>query len=144
MGGFYFCRDDEGADARLAKARAQFVRHGFGAPVEIATPNYRGFHVPYIHGGPATFHRDGDDFVAVAGTLTYRDRTGTEALAALLADFTVPFTDWDALTGHFALVVRKAGRTALLTDYFGAFQLFHDPDFDVVTTSFLAAARSLP
>jgi len=143
MGGFYFCRDDEGADARLAKARAQFVRHGFGAPVEIATPNYRGFHVPYIHGGPATFHRDGDDFVAVAGTLTYRDRTGTEALAALLADFTVPFTDWDRIGGQFALVVRKGGRTLALTDFFGAFQLFRTADFDIVSTSLLATVAGL-
>lgn len=143
MAGFYLCRDDARAEARLAAARAQFARHGFGAPVEIATDTHRGFHVPYIHGGPATFARSGEDFVAAAGTPVYKGELGEAALLRLLADFRSPFEDWNSLTGHFALLVRKGGRTALLTGYFGAFQLFHDAAFDVVSTSFLSALASL-
>jgi|GEM_PF-342010 len=144
MAGFYLCRDDDRAPLRLETARAQFARHGFGAPVEIAAPGYRGFHVPYVHGGPDTFFARGDDFVAVAGTLVYDGKVGRPALAALLDDFAVPFAGWEKLSGHFALAVRKGGRTALLTDFFGAFQLFHDRRFEVVSTSFLATVKSLP
>lgn len=144
MAGFYLCRNDERASDRLASARAQFARHGFPKPTEFATSTHRGFHTPYIHGGPETFLARGDDFVAVAGTLVFDGKLGRPALVALLDAFTLPFDDWDRLSGHFALLVHKAGRTALLTDFFGAFQLFHDRRFDVVSTSFLATAGSLP
>jgi asparagine synthase (glutamine-hydrolysing) len=144
MAGFYLCRNDERAPERLAAARAQFARHGFGPPHEFATATHRGFHTAYIHGGPESFLRRGDDFVAVAGTLVFDGKLGTPALEALLDTFTLPFTDWSRVGGHFALLVHKAGRTALVTDFFGAFQLFHDARFDVVSTSFLAAAGSLP
>lgn len=144
MAGFFLCRNDERAPERLAAARAQFVQHGFGAPQAFATPSHLGFHAPFIHGGPDGFLQRGDDFVAVAGTLVVDGKLGRPALAALLDDFDLPFTDWARINGHFALLVHKQGRTALLTDFFGAFQLFHDPDFDVASTSFLATAGSLP
>jgi hypothetical protein len=144
MAGFYLCRNDERAPKRLADARAQFVRHGFGDPREVVTPTHRGFHVPYIHGGPEMLFRRGDDFVAAAGTLLFDGRFGTAALEALLDAFELPFTDWERLDGQFALLVHKAGRTSLLTDFFGAFQLFHDRRFDVASTSFLATAGGMP
>ena len=144
MAGFYLCRNDERAMERLASARAQFAKHGFGAATDFSAPDHVGFHVPFIHGGPAAFLQRGDDFVAVAGTLVFDGKLGTPALGALLDAFELPFTDWERLSGHFALLVRKGGRTALLTDYFGAFQLFHDRRFEVVSTSFLATAGSVP
>ena len=147
MGGFYICRtdgDETATERLLADARVQFAAHGFGAPTDFSTPTHRGFHVGAIHGGPATFLARGDDFVAVAGTLVYRDQLGTPALERLLDDFRLPFSDWERLTGHFALLIHKGGRTALMTDYFGAFQVFHDPDFRILSTSFLATIQSLP
>lgn len=144
MAGFYLCRNDGRAPERIAAARAQFGRHGFGTPQDFATPTHVGFHTPFIHGGPDGFLQRGDDFVAVAGTMVVDGKLGRPALEALLDDFELPFTDWSRLSGHFALLVHKAGRTALLTDFFGAFQLFHDAGFDVVSTSFLATAGSLP
>lgn len=143
MAGFYLCRNDARAEARLAAARAQFSRHGFTAPAEIATDTHRGFHAGYINGGPATFARAGDDFIAAAGTPVYRGELGEAALLRLLADFRLPFDDWENLAGHFALLVHKGGRTALLTGFFGAFQVFHDAAFDVVSTSFLSTLASL-
>jgi asparagine synthase (glutamine-hydrolysing) len=144
MAGFFLCRNDDRADARLAAARAQFARHGFAAPTEFATATHRGFHVPFIHGGPQSFLRRGDDFVGVAGTLVFDGKMGAPALEALLDAFELPFAAWDRVGGHFALLVHKQGRTALLTDFFGAFQLFHDRRFEVASTSFLATAASVP
>ena len=144
MAGFHLTRIDGGEGERLGAARAQFARHGFGATTGFRTATHAGFHAPYAMGGPAMYHADGQDFVAAAGTLAYRHELGTKALERLLREFEAPFTDWPAIDGQFVLLVHKAGRTWLLTDYFGAFQLFHTPGLETLTTSFLAASASLP
>ncbi|MEM8826398.1 MAG: hypothetical protein AAGD40_05675, partial [Pseudomonadota bacterium] len=58
-------------------------------------------------------------------------------------EFEFPLDTWRTLRGQFVLFVKKAGRAFLLTDYFGAFQLFHDADMHVFSTSFLATSGSL-
>lgn len=138
MGGFHLARTP--SDDALAAARAQFDRHGFTRYERLDCPPFHGFHAEPIHGGLATFYRQGDDFVAVAGTLVFDGMLGEPALARLLGAFSFPYGDWDRLRGQFALLVRKAGRTYLLTDFFGAFQLFHTGDDSLFSTSFLAAA----
>jgi asparagine synthase (glutamine-hydrolysing) len=146
VGGFYLCQRTEDADAdaaRIAEAALQFRAHGFTTFSALGTASHTGFHAGPIHGGIDTFHRDGEDFIAAAGSLVHDDKLGAPALAALLRDFAFPFADWDRTTGQFAALVHKAGRTYLLNDFFGAFQVFHDPDWKVVSTSFLAAAKSL-
>lgn len=146
MGGFYLCRLTEGGDAggdRLAIAKAQFHAHGFSRLTPIRTASHAGFHAEPIHGGPACYHAEGDDFVAVAGTFIHRDKIGAPALKALLDGFSFPFTDWENTTGQFAALVHKTGKTYVFTDFFGAFQTFHDEGWDIVSTSFLAAAKSL-
>ncbi|MBW7945047.1 MAG: hypothetical protein H3C60_01075 [Sphingomonadaceae bacterium] len=149
MGGFYLCRltEEHADEARITAAEAQFRLHGFSRFTPLHTAAHAGFHAAPIHGSThdshACFHRDGDDFIAVAGTLIHGGRFGEAALRALLADFRFPFEDWSNTTGQFAALVHKAGRTYAFTDFFGAFQLFHDADWDVVSTSFLAAAKSL-
>ncbi len=144
MAGFHVTRIDGGEGGRLAEARAQFARHGFAAPTEFRTATHAGFHVPYVFGGPEMFLARGDDFIAAAGTLAYRGRLGAEALSALLEAFDGPFNDWRSIDGQFALLVHKAGRTWALTDYFGAFQFFHDADCRTLSTSFLATAQACP
>ncbi len=144
MGGFYLCRDDERAEARLAGARVQFARHGFSGPVELPVPGWRGFHVPYIHGGPDTLLQRGDDFAAVAGTLVCGGQLGAPGLQALLDAAAVPMVEWADVAGHFGLVLRKGGRTLVSTGPVGAFQVFHNADLSVISTSFLATAASVP
>lgn len=144
MAGFHLVRDGRQVEARVAAAQARFRSHGFSRFTPIRTPEYVGFHVDYIHGGPETLVQRGDDFIAAAGTLTYKGRIGRPALEALLDSFALPFDAWSDLDGQFALLVQKAGRTSLITDYFAAFQIFHDPDWRTVSTSFLATAEALP
>ncbi len=69
---------------------------------------------------------------------------GREALRALLDMADLPKPDWSRLGGHFVAVVRRGGRTFLFTDYFAAFQLFHDADRRIFSTSLLAATQALP
>ncbi|MBV7255554.1 hypothetical protein KCG44_02010 [Pacificimonas sp. WHA3] len=143
MGGLYLIKDDVRAADAVAGARAQFERHGFRNFTDICVPGFAGFHTPPFHGGPESLFISGDDLIAVAGTMSYDGKLGTKALSALLADFSFPFTDWTRIRGQFVLLVKKAGRAFLITDYFAAFQLFHDADDRVFSTSFLATAQSL-
>lgn len=132
------------ADDAMAAARAQFARHGFAAPTELALPGWRLLHAPPVFGGPDGLLTVGDDLVAVAGTLTYDGKIGEPALEALLSTVTLPEPDWSRIGGQFVALVRREGRTFLLTDYFAAFQLFHDTERRIFSTSLLAAAEALP
>src|SRR4051794_22191517 len=134
-------RDRGFADAALAAAKAQYRLHGFGEGTKLDVPGWRLLHFPYISGGPETLLVEGEDFVAVAGTLSCDGKMGRPALEALLA---MDMPDWSRLGGQFVALVHRAGRSLLFTDYFAAFQLFHDAGMRVFSTSLLAAANALP
>ena len=146
MAGLFLVHDrDPGfADAAMAEARAQFARHGFPTGSEHRLPGWRLLHAPHIIGGPETLLAEGDDLAAVAGTLAFDGLTGSAALRALLREAELPSPDWSRLRGQFAALVRRGGRSFLLTDYFAAFQLFRDREARLFSTSFLAAANALP
>lgn len=137
-------RDPGAAAAEIAGARAQFARHGFSGLAERSLPGWRLLHAPHILGGPESLFEEGDDLVAVAGTLTWDDLMGRPALEALLHTASLPEPDWSRLGGQFAALVRRGGRTFLLTDHFAMFQLFHDREMTVFSTSLLSALEALP
>lgn len=137
-------RDPEFAHAALTTARAQFARHGFSSLAERRLPGWHLLHAPHIIGGPQSLLEEGEDFVAVAGTLTCDGKMGRAALEALLRMPALPKPDWSRLGGQFIALVRRGGRTFLFGDYFGAFQLFHDEEHRLFSTSFLSAVGALP
>jgi len=69
-------RDGAFAEAALTEARTQFARHGFSGCTEHDLPGWRLLHAPYILGGPETLLVEGDDLVAIAGTLTCDGKMG--------------------------------------------------------------------
>lgn len=137
-------RDPDFAESALTGARREFGAHGFTSLVEHDLPGWRLLHAPHILGGPESLLVRGDDLVAVAGTLTCDGKLGRPALEALLDMAALPAPDWSRLGGQFVALVRRAGRTFLFTDYFGAFQLFHDADRRIFSTSLLSAVAALP
>lgn len=137
-------QDRDFAHSAMAAARAQFARHGFTDLGEMDLGGWKLLHAPYKMGGPETLHVDGDDFIAVAGTLAYDGLMGRPALAAMLSTLALPEPDWSRLKGHFIALVRRGGRTFLFGDYFGAFQLFHDDRLRIFSTSLLTALEVLP
>lgn len=139
----FLVRDDADAGAALAAARAQFALSGFTQVDEHRWPSWVLLHSPYVFGGPATFWAEGETLAAVAGTLSVDGQMGEEALRRLAA-MPLPAPEWDRIGGQFAALVRQGGRTFLFTDYFAAFQLFHDGEQRLFTTSLLAAAAALP
>ena len=146
MAGLFLTRTDDPdfAEGALATARAQFALHGFGAPRAIAVPGWQGFHCASIIGGPDSLLIDGDDLVAVAGTLCVDGAFGRPALATLLAQADPLALDWSRIAGQFVALLHRAGRTYLFGDYLGAYQLFHDRGDRLFSTSLLSAAKALP
>jgi asparagine synthase (glutamine-hydrolysing) len=134
-------RNPDFAGPAMAAARAQFARHGFSGAVEAELPGWRLLHAPHILGGPDSLLVRGEDLVAVAGTLSCDGLVGRPALDALLA---MEEPDWSRIGGQFVALVRRGGTARLFTDYFGAFQCFHDEGARFFSTSFLTAAQVLP
>ncbi|HEX8263264.1 MAG TPA: hypothetical protein VF547_10370, partial [Allosphingosinicella sp.] len=123
MGALFLVRsaDPDAADSAMARARVQFGRHGLAGLAERAFPGWRLLHAPHILGGPESLLEAGEDFVAVAGTLTWDDMMGRPALEALLRTVSLPEPDWSRLGGQFAALFRRQGRAFLLTDHFAMF-----------------------
>jgi asparagine synthase (glutamine-hydrolysing) len=134
----------EFAELALGEARAQFGRHGFSKATERRLPGWHLLHAPHIIGGPQSLLVRGEDMVAVAGTFVCDGKMGEQALEALLDMPGLEQPDWSRIGGQFVALVHRRGRTYLFTDYFAAFQLFHDEDLRLFSTSFLGAARALP
>jgi asparagine synthase (glutamine-hydrolysing) len=137
-------RDLQFAENALAAAREQFLLHGFSGLSNARLPGWRLLHAPHIAGGPESLLVQGEDLVAVAGTFTCDGKMGRPALEGLLTMMSRPNPDWSRLGGQFVAFVHKSGRSFLFTDYFGAFQLFHDEELRFFSTSLLSAARALP
>lgn len=131
-------------DEALAVGRDQFEQHGFREIREFAVGDWTLLHAPHIIGGPESLLVRGDNLVAVAGTLVCDGRMGVPALEAMLDLALVPQPDWSRIGGQFVALVRTNGRTFLFTDFFGAFQIFHDAEMRFFSTSLLAATRVLP
>jgi asparagine synthase (glutamine-hydrolysing) len=97
-----------------------------------------------MQGGPDTLLVRKDELVAIAGTLTCDGKIGEAALQTLLEMPDLEKPDWSRLGGHFVALVHRDGRSFVFTDYFGAFQLFHDAESRLFSTSLLAAVDCLP
>ncbi|MET1755129.1 hypothetical protein ABVV53_06625 [Novosphingobium sp. RD2P27] len=146
MAGLFLVREERKGSAEpfLGIARDQFAKHGFSRLEQHRFPGWALLRAPYISDGPALFFGHGDDFAAAAGTLAYDGLTGSAALQKLLAEADPPQFDWSRLAGQFALILHRGGRTFVATDFFAAFQLYHDAEMSLFSTSLLTAARVLP
>lgn len=145
MAGLFLTRSDApDAEAIVASAEARFAASGFGRPTALSLPGWEVRHWAYAKGGPDTLLVDGDDFAAIAGTITVDGHMGREALAPLIAMLADGTIDWQRVAGQFVALVRSAGRSWLFTDFFAAFQLFRSEGDQVLSTSLLAALDALP
>ncbi|MFV0625078.1 hypothetical protein ACBY01_13860 [Sphingomonas sp. ac-8] len=146
MGGLFLTRshDREFCEKALAGARAQAIRTGIGTVSAHAFPGWSLLHFASGQSESAGLLVEGDDLVAVAGTLVFDGRIGPPALAAFLRETPLPQLDWSRIGGEFVALVRRGGRNFIFADYFAAFQLFHDEEQRLFSTSLLAAVQALP
>ncbi len=132
------------AQAIAARAEAQFAASGFGPPTAPTLPGWQVRHWGYAKGGPDTLLIDGEDFAAIAGTMTVDGLMGRAALARLIAMMAGGTINWQRIGGQFTALVRSADRTWLFTDFFAAFQLFRSEGDAVLSTALLATLEALP
>jgi hypothetical protein len=146
VGGFcYISRHNRSPELVVAARRAtrqQFAASGFNPP--IAYDNVDGTLDLYGKINYPSFDHIllPDGFAAAAGTFLYGGAVGAEALRrfATAEDPNAALSEAD---GHFALILRHGGRTQLLRDRVGALEVFFDDTLGVISTSFLALARTL-
>ncbi|MEM8695542.1 MAG: hypothetical protein AAGE05_05920 [Pseudomonadota bacterium] len=142
---FLFRNDDESSAGRaIADARAEFAGHGFDAMEELSFPGWRVLHAPYIQGGPDNFFQRGEDCIGFAGSFVFDGKIGRPALEAALAEMNPLALDWSRIGGQFVMLVRKAGQAFLFADWFAAFEIYHDLEKRLFSTSLLAAMASTP
>jgi hypothetical protein len=140
MGAFYLTRKTTGPeDGR--DVRDRFVREGFGAPEIVETESRRLYLFRKI-GAPGTNLLRAPDggFCALTGTILYRGRTGEAALPLLLADDAAGGIDWHEAFGQYALLIGRDDEIRLVADPLGIYPVWHDDDYDAVSSSFLAVA----
>jgi len=145
VAGLFLTRGDTpDAKAIAARAEAQFAASGLSQPTALSLPGWQVRHWGYAKGGPDTLLIEGEDFAAIAGTMTLDGVMGREALSRLIAMLADGRIDWQRVAGQFVALVRSAGRSWLFTDFFAAFQLFRSESDMVLSTSLLAALEALP
>jgi hypothetical protein len=146
MGGFVLLHTTPGEDRSAAQnaALAIFVRMGMPAPQLIRGENYILAIYPKRQSiEPALQPFPNGDFVYACGTLIYENMVGKPAAAAFYRDSIGQHTPRDQAIGHYAVVIRKGGETAIVPDTFGGFLVYHDAARRIASSSFLAVASAL-
>ncbi|MDH3379147.1 MAG: hypothetical protein OEQ39_19665, partial [Gammaproteobacteria bacterium] len=64
------------------------------------------------------------DFIIFTGTLIYNKQTGLSALKELYEDFIPDKFKFDALRGHFSVLIYKNKTLYIWNDYFGVYHVF--------------------
>ncbi|MDA5193591.1 hypothetical protein [Govanella unica] len=144
MGAFALIRKD--ADPTLPdRLTATLRKRGFAAPRRIDTRD----HIlllanKLITPTPNFFSDESGDFVAVTGTIFYRESFGLQALAHLLADAKSERIDETAFFGSYAVIVKTGLKLSLFGDGLGTYKIYHTADKAVWSSSFLASLSAVP
>lgn len=146
MGGFVLLHTTPGEDRSAAQAAALtvFARMGMPNPHLIRGENYVLAVYPKRQATePALERFPNGDFVYACGTLIYQHKIGKPAAAAFYLDGKAQLAARDQAIGHYAVIVRKDGQTAILPDSSGGFLVFYDAARRIASSSFLAVASAL-
>ncbi|MCP5366095.1 MAG: hypothetical protein H6907_18225 [Hyphomicrobiales bacterium] len=142
MGAFFLVEGGGGAEAALAKILAE---QEFTDPTVLAVGPRRLYLYPKRNAAAPSLHRvDDRNFCAATGTLLYRSKLGSAALAALFADVTGAGIDPDELFGCFCLLVCVDGELRVYVDGLGIYPVWHDAGHGVLSSSFPAVAAAQP
>ena len=83
------------------------------------------------------------DFILFTGTLIYKKQTGVNALKELYTDFIPDKFKFDALRGHFCVLIYKNKTLYTWNDYFGVYHVFTNKNHGIISSSFLSVVRLL-
>ena len=144
MGGFVLAQRRHASEAMIAKAIGTFHEMGSPPPITIEAEDYVLHYVPKSLDPRAQLLRLPEGrFLAAGGTLVYGARMG-EAALRLLAEA----PDRDAALadcrGHFVLIEGGPEGVRVRRDPCAAIEVFVNAARGILSTSFLALARSMP
>ncbi len=128
----------------LAKARESFERQGFVHAVELENNHWSILSVRRAQSTEGWIQLPNGRFALLAGTLFYRDLCDRKALEQLQKDAATSDLDEDELWGSFAALLVSRDDLHAFTDRCGTFHVFRDQAGEVLSTSFLALAGTLP
>lgn len=140
MGAFFLVRRPDGvsADKRVDKLKTGYDSDGWGAPVFLSAAGYDLCLYPKWSGAPVGLHKvDRGNFCAVTGTLIYKMKHGAAAAEQFWHDRLAGRIDWDLLYGHYCLIISENDKLSLLTDRLGTYPVFHDRDYQVISSRFM-------
>jgi len=146
MGGFLLLHTAPGEDraATQAAALGAFARMGLAAPRLIRDKNYILALFPKRQANEPVLEQFGNgDFVFACGTLIYDNLVGNAAAVAFYRDYGRTPAPRDKAMGHYAVILRKDGRTEVVPDSFGGYHVFCDEGKRIASSSFLAVAAAL-
>jgi hypothetical protein len=146
MGGFLMLGKIEGerCTARQTAAIAAFTRMDLADYQIFHDQNYTLAVFPKRQTGELALAQFADDdFAFACGTLIYDNAVGKAAAAAFYRDFDKSPGPWSQAMGHYAVILRKGGRTYIVLDSFGGFHVYCDAQMRIASSSFLAVASAV-
>jgi hypothetical protein len=146
MGGFVLLHTRAGEDRSVAQsaAMAVFARMGMPTPRLLRGENYVLAVYPKRQATePALQQFANGDFAYACGTLIYEAAVGRPAAAGFYRDCSRRSAPRDRAMGHYAVIMRKNGETAVVPDSFGGYLIFYDAARRIASSSFLAVASAL-
>lgn len=89
------------------------------------------------------WQQDADNWILRSGLFSHRAKAGAGGLESFFAAFDPATPDLSETRGQFTLVIRKAGRTYLLSDALGTNKIYHDRDQRLFSNLFTGVAEGL-
>lgn len=146
MGGFFLIcvRPQEDRPAALTGMRQAFADLGFASPEIVEADNYVFAAYPSFESRSLAVQRYANgDFVFVCGTCVSDAGVGVAAAAVLHDRAKAASAPSEEIMGHYAVVLKKGGRTEIRLDRFGGYHLYYNLQAGIVSSSFYALASVL-
>ncbi|KKL17973.1 hypothetical protein LCGC14_2480170, partial [marine sediment metagenome] len=148
MGGFLILRKDHGEPVLVetsASALRVFEKKGLKKSRHVQRPDFD-LHLYQKLINPDEHFVEFDDggFVASTGALVYRQKSGTDALVNVYEDFKEGSDVDKELLGNYCVILYHQRTLTLFNDRTGYFRVYHDLDYRVISSSFLAVSHALP
>ncbi len=146
MGGFFLiCRGPtEDRVDELHRLLTAFTQIGFSAPEIITDDAYILAAFPKFEAkSPELKRYPNGDFVFTCGTCISDQGVGLSAADAFYRSADPLSAETDFVSGHYAVVMRKEGKTTIHLDQFGGYLVYFDADAGIVSSSFYAISSVL-
>jgi asparagine synthase (glutamine-hydrolysing) len=150
MGGFLLLRKAESdpieeLEKRHHSSLAVFEKKGLALRKKIVRQGFALFvYDKYSFPSQDHFEFENDEFIVSTGTSIYRGQTGSSALKMLHGDFADLKTITSELLGSYCIILFRDDKLFVFNDYTGIYRVYCNREKTVLSSSFLALARSLP